>query len=84
MLVSSASADGDSSGTETIVRLTANVSPAVADALAAIASKRGVTMTEALRQSISHEKYRLEAERRGKRFLLLNRKSGRMREVAFG
>jgi predicted transcriptional regulator len=39
------------------VKISANLSPDVFNALKEIAAKRGVTMTEALRQSISTEKF---------------------------
>jgi hypothetical protein len=63
------------------VKISANLSSAVVDALKDIAAKRGVSMTEALRQAISHEKYFQDAIDQDQRILLEEPKSGRLREV---
>ena len=63
------------------VKLIANLSPEVVDALKEIASKRGVSLTEALRQAISHAKYFQDAIDQDQRILLEEPKSGRLREV---
>jgi predicted transcriptional regulator len=63
------------------VKISANLSTAVVEALKDIAAKRGVSMTEALRQAISHEKYFQDAIDQDQRILLEDPKSGRLREV---
>jgi hypothetical protein len=63
------------------VKLSANLSTAVVDALKDIAAKRGISMTEALRQAISHEKYFQDAIDQDKKILLAEPRSGRLREV---
>jgi hypothetical protein len=63
------------------VKISANLSTAVVEALKDIAAKRGVSMTEALRQAISHEKYFQDAIDQDQRILLEEPKSGRLREV---
>ena len=63
------------------VKLSANLSRAVVDALKEIAEKRGISMTEALRQAISHEKYFQDAVDQDLKILLEEPKSGRLREV---
>lgn len=62
------------------VKLSANLSRPVVEALKDLAEKRGVSMTEALRQAISHEKYFQDAAERDER-VLLEDKSGRLKEV---
>jgi hypothetical protein len=63
------------------VKISANLSTAVVEALKDIAARRGVSMTEALRQAISHEKYFQDAIDEDRRILLEDPKSGRLREV---
>jgi hypothetical protein len=63
------------------VKISANLSSAVVDALKEIAAKRGISMTEALRQAISHEKYFQDAIDQDQKILLEEPKSGRLREV---
>ena len=63
------------------MKISANLSAAVIEALKDIAAKRGVCMTEALRQAISHEKYFQDAIDQDQRILLEEPKSGRLREV---
>ena len=62
------------------VKLSANLSRDVVDALRELAGKRGVSMTEVLRQAISQDKYFQDAADRGDKVLVAS-KSGRMREV---
>jgi hypothetical protein len=66
------------------VKISANLSRVVVDALRDVAQKRGVSMTEALRQAISHEKYFVEATQEKKRVLLEDTTNGKIREVLFG
>ncbi len=66
------------------VRLTANLTPAVVSALKDIARARGVTLTEALHQAISHEKFLVDAAANNNKVLLENAKSGEIRELVFG
>lgn len=63
------------------VKISANLSSAVVDALKELAAKRGISMTEALRQAISHEKYFQDAVDQDQKILLEDPKSGRFREV---
>jgi hypothetical protein len=63
------------------VKISANLSNTVVDALKDIANKKGVSITEALRQAISHEKYFLEAAERNEKVLLEDSSTGRVREV---
>jgi hypothetical protein len=63
------------------VKISANLSADVVEALKDIASRRGISMTEALRQAISHEKYFQDAMDQDQRILLEEPKSGRLREV---
>jgi hypothetical protein len=63
------------------VKISANLSSAVVDALKEIAAKRGISMTEALRQAISHEKYFQDAIDQDQKILLEEPKSGKLREV---
>jgi hypothetical protein len=65
------------------VKISANLSEAVVEALAKIARVRGISKTEALRQAISHESFLLDAAETN-RVLLEDRKSGKLREVVFG
>jgi predicted transcriptional regulator len=62
------------------VKLSANLSQPVVDALRAIAETRGVSMTEALRQAISHEKFFQDAIDNHQK-VLLEDKAGKLREV---
>jgi hypothetical protein len=63
------------------VKISANLSASVVEALKDIAARRGVSMTEALRQAISHEKYFQDAIDQDQKILLEEPKSGRLREV---
>jgi predicted transcriptional regulator len=63
------------------VKISANLSAAVVDALKEIAAKRGISMTEALRQAISHEKFFQDAVDQDQKVLLEEPKTGRLREV---
>ena len=63
------------------VKISANLSSAVVDALKQLAEKRGVSMTEALRQAISHEKFFQDAIDENQKILLEEPKSGRLREI---
>ena len=63
------------------VKISANVSEAVFDALKDTAAKKGVSMTEALRQAISHEKFFQDAIEQGEKLLLEEPKTGRIRQV---
>lgn len=62
------------------VKLSANLSRAVVDALRDISEKRGVSMTEVLRQAISHEKYFQDAADRNEK-VLIEDASGKIREI---
>ena len=63
------------------VKISANLSEAVFDALKDTAAKKGVSMTEALRQAISHEHYFQDAVAQGHKILLEEPATGRIREV---
>jgi cytidylate kinase len=63
------------------VKISANLSATVVDVLKEIAAKRGISMTEALRQAISHEKYFQDAIDQDQKILIEEPKSGRLREV---
>jgi predicted transcriptional regulator len=62
------------------VKISANLSSAVVDALKEIAAKRGISMTEALRQAISHEKFFRDAVDQDQKVLLEEPKTGRLWE----
>ena len=63
------------------VKLSAVLSSTVVDALREVAAKRGISMTEALRQAISHEKYFQDAIDQNRKILIEEPKSGRLVEV---
>ena len=63
------------------VKISANLSETVVSALKDIAEKKGVSVTEALRQAISHEKYFLDATEQNHKVLLEDTATGRLREV---
>lgn len=65
------------------VKLSANLSRPVAEALKMLSEKRGVSMTEILRQAISHEKFLQDAKDR-KEKILIKEPSGEIKEVVFG
>jgi hypothetical protein len=64
------------------VKLSANLSRTVANALKELAQRRGVSMTELLRLAISHEKFFLDAVDQNEKILLRDSK-GTYREVIF-
>ena len=66
------------------IKISANLSEEVISALKEIARKRGISLTEALRQAISHEKYFLDAKEDNKKVLVEDTKSGKIRELVFG
>lgn len=63
------------------VRLTANISPDVADALKSLADEQGVTITEALRRAISTEKYLKDKVEGGAKVLV--EEGGKLKELVF-
>lgn len=63
------------------VKISANLSSSVVSALKDIAEKKGVSVTEALRQAISHEKYFLDANEKNQKVLLEDSTTGKIREV---
>jgi hypothetical protein len=66
---------------DSTVKISANLSGTVVNALKDIADKKGVSITEALRQAISHEKYFLDAAERNEKVLLEDTSTGKLREV---
>lgn len=66
------------------VKLSVNLSREVVNALQEIAEKKGVSMTEVVRQAISHEKYITDAISEDKKVLIEDTKSGKIRELVFG
>jgi hypothetical protein len=62
------------------VKLSANLSKPVIKALRDLSEKRGVSMTEVLRQAISREKYFQDAADRNEK-LLLEDTSGRIKQI---
>ena len=62
------------------VKISANLSNTIVNALKEIAEKRGISMTEALRQAISHERYFVAAAEKNEKILLEDR-NGKIREV---
>jgi len=69
-------------GTATATRLSVNLSREVAEALAEIARKHGSSITEAVRRSISTQKYVEDAHKRGAK-ILVEEKDGSVRELVF-
>lgn len=65
-----------------IVRLSANLSGEVVDALKEVATRQGITITEALRRAISHQKFFTDAVRGGDK-VLLRKPDGTYREILF-
>ena len=65
----------------TEMKLSANLSSTVVDALRELARKRGIPMTEALRQAISREKYFQDAIDQDRKILLEEPKTGRLSQV---
>jgi hypothetical protein len=63
-----------------VVKMSVNFSHQVVSALRALAKKRGVTMTEVLRQAIGTEVFLDEQRNRGGRVLVEDRR-GRVREL---
>jgi hypothetical protein len=61
---------GDSPAPATGGRLSVNLSPEVAEALRWLTHRQGISVTEAVRRAISHEKYIYDALDREARFLL--------------
>jgi predicted transcriptional regulator len=69
-------------GAATATRLSVNLSREVAEALASIARKHSTTITEAVRRSISTQKYIEDAlDREAK--ILVAEKDGSVRELVF-
>lgn len=62
------------------VKVTVKLSPAVAETLKNLASDRGVTMTEVLRQAISLENYMQEVKQADGKILVQD-KRGNLREI---
>lgn len=67
-----------------IVKISANLPRPVIAALQDMARDRNVSMTEVLRQAISHEKYITDAIRNDKKVLIEDTRSGKIRELVFG
>jgi len=65
-----------------IVKLSVNLASAVIDALRELARKRGVTMTEVIRDAIGNEKFFDNAVRAGSK-ILIEDKHGRVRWLRF-
>ncbi len=63
------------------IKLSANLSEAVVNARKDIAGKRGISMTEALSQAISREKFFVDAIASHKKILLKDPHSDRLNEV---
>jgi hypothetical protein len=63
------------------VRLNADLSPEVADALKKLAAEEGITLTEALRRAISTEFY-LHSKRKSGSKILLD-EHGKLKELVF-
>jgi predicted transcriptional regulator len=68
--------------TRTATRLSVNLSPEVADALKWIAEQHHSTITEAVRRSVSTQKYVEEALQNGAK-ILVEEPSGSVRELVF-
>jgi hypothetical protein len=66
-----------------VVKVTANLPLPVFDALQEIARKRGISMTEALRQAISTEKFVEDVLDRGDTIMVENKEKDVVREVIF-
>ena len=62
------------------VKLSANLSRPVANTLKELAERRGVSMTEMLRQAISHEKFFQDAVDQDEKVLVRDR-NGNYREI---
>jgi hypothetical protein len=62
------------------VKISANLSSSVVEALKDVAAAKGVSLTEALRQAISHEKYFVDAARKDQK-ILIEDSGGAVREV---
>jgi hypothetical protein len=69
-------------GTATATRLSVNLSPQVAEALTWIANKHGTSITEAVRRSISTQKYIEDAVDHGAKILIAE-KDQPVRELVF-
>jgi predicted transcriptional regulator len=69
-------------GTATVTRLSVNLSREVAEALASIARRHDTTITEAVRRSISTQKYIEDALDTGAKILVAE-KDGSIRELVF-
>jgi predicted transcriptional regulator len=66
-----------------VVRLSVNLSPEVAQVLREMADKRGITVTEALRQAISTEKFISESIEKGEKILIEGPKGKSVRQLIF-
>lgn len=64
------------------VRMSINLSAEAADALRALTTKRGITLTEAIRRAISTQKYVDDASSRGAR-ILIEEPDGSVKELIF-
>lgn len=62
------------------VKISANLSVQVVEALKSIAKDRGISMTEALRRAIGTEKFLLDADKEGSK-ILIEDKDHRMRQI---
>jgi hypothetical protein len=81
-MVTQATASPTRLGTATATRLSVNLSREVAEALTWIARKHGTTITEAVRRSISTQKYIEDAlDQEAK--ILVAEKDGSVRELVF-
>lgn len=66
-----------------LVRLSVNVNQETAAALKELSKRRGVTVTEAVRRSISLQKFLQGERRRGRKVHTLNADGTRVRELVF-
>jgi putative aminopeptidase FrvX len=65
------------------VRLNADLSPDVAEALKNLAEKQGVSLTEALSRAISTEAVLAEKRRKGGKVLIQEGEGGSLKELLF-
>lgn len=81
-LASQTEAVGSEEPTTNVSRLSVNLSKEVADALRWIKDRREITTTEAVRRSISTQRYIEEALERGAKILIVE-EEGPARELVF-